>query len=393
MKILWFPRLQFDIDKLHITTWREMCRELEKLGAEVKLAVVGRDEKNVLDRPYLRLPVIKMRFLRVFSFWTGGWFKFIVHYLKFRPDAVILDISSYLFSLPFVLWPRRKRVFLVDNRTPVHNTGSNKPTRLNRLAKFYTKLCYSYSKRMLDGMTVITGHYKRQVVEEYGFDGGNIAVWESGVDPEKFTLEKYRDAEKPVPFKDKFVLMQLSELSYNRGIFETVEALRIVDNDEIALVFLGDIAGRSGAREDLLRLIERLGLEKNVHLLPAVPHWEVPRYLSYADCAVLAYPQIEYWNNNNPIKLLEFLAMGKVTICTDMWTFRDVLGDRPCGVFIKDNRPETIAGAINLCYENREKLETWGKTGRETIQERFTWHQQATKLLGFIEELRAKRNL
>jgi len=101
----------------------------------------------------------------------------------------------------------------------------------------------------------------------------------------------------------------------------------------------------------------------------------------------MAYPDIEYWNNNNPIKLLEYLAMGKVVICTNMWTFRDVIDNKKCGYYIPDNQPKTIANAINACYENRKLLDEWGKEGIEIIKKRFTWNKQAERLYKFTMHL------
>ena len=55
--------------------------------------------------------------------------------------------------------------------------------------------------------------------------------------------------------------------------------------------------------------------------------------------------------------------MGKVVISTDMWTFREVMGNKNCAYYLKDNSPECIAEAINICYQNRDLMEEWGKEG------------------------------
>ena len=41
MKILWFPRLQYDVDRLHLVTWKEMAKALEQQGHAVRVAVAG----------------------------------------------------------------------------------------------------------------------------------------------------------------------------------------------------------------------------------------------------------------------------------------------------------------------------------------------------------------
>ncbi len=394
MKILWFPRLQFDIDSLHLTTWREMCRELEQsFHCNVRIAIAGKPTGNVFDRSYISIPIVRRKFLRILSFLFFGYLKFLLNFLTFRPHVVILDIYSIWFSFPFVLVPRNRSLFIVDNRTPFLNSESDNDTIKNRATNLYIKLSYWYCKVFLGGMTTITDYYKQQVCKDFGFNNSVIGVWGSGVDVDKFLPKEYEFSDRPSFLKDKFVIMQHGQISYIRGLFETIEALSVVKQNDICLVIIGDAVAGNKAKDDILQLIKKLKIEKSVYVLPPVPHKEMPLYLSYSDCAIMAYPQIEYWNNNNPIKLLEYLAMGKIVICTEMWTFKNVMKNQKCVYYIKNNDPQSIAGAIEYCYENRGLLNEWGKDGIEIVRERHTWQKQSKNLLNFVEQLRKRKSI
>lgn len=380
MKILWFPRLQFDIDKLHITTWREMCRELEeRWRCDVRIAIAGEPCNNTFDRSYIPIFIIRKKILRIITFWIFGFMQFIYNCFRFNPDVVILDIYTVWFSIPFSIFPKRKISIIVDNRTPFYNILPNKLTWEDRIMRFYTKLCYEYCKWFLDGMTVITDYYKQHVCNDFGFKPSFIGVWGSGVNMDIFSPEKV--CSRPDFLKEKFVLMHHGGIGYNRGLFETIEAIKLINKEEIVLVLIGD----GDLRLDILQKIKGLNLERRVYFLPVIPYSEVPAYISYCNCAIMAYPNMEYWNNNNPIKLAEYLAMGKLVICTDMWTFRNVGGDRKCLYYIKQNDPESIAKAIDYCYENKGYLDEWGREGIEIVKENFTWHRQSESLLRFID--------
>ena len=145
MKILWFPRIQPDINKLHLTTWREMCKELETLGCNVKVAITGENSDNILDRECIEVFLIKKKYLRILSFWISGYAKFIKNYITFKPDVVILDIYSVWFSIPFIFLIR-KSVFIIDDRTPRYDSVHHKRSYQDSIIKLYTKLCYTYSK-------------------------------------------------------------------------------------------------------------------------------------------------------------------------------------------------------------------------------------------------------
>lgn len=387
MKILWFPRLQFDTDKLHITTWREMCNALEKNGASVKIAVAGKEIDENWNRPYIKVPIIRIKFLRIISFWICGYFKFILNFLMYKPDVVILDIVSIWFSLPFVLFPKRRCLFIVDNRTPLYDLEFYKQIE-DRIMEWYTKLSFRYCRYFLDGMTVINNYYKNQVCKDFNFKPGEIGVWGSGVNVEMFSPEKYKQNKRPSFLKGKFVLMHHGGLGSRRGLLETIEAVSLLKNKDIVFVLIGDIEPGF----EIMQKISQLGLENRVYVLKPVPFYEIPSYISYCDCAIMVYPDIEYWKNNSPIKLIEYFSMRKVVICTDVWTFRDVAGDKKCVRYIRNNNPRLIADAINYCYEHRESLEQWGKEGEEIVKGKYTWRKQSENLIGFISGLEKLRN-
>ncbi len=391
MKILWFPRLQFDIDRFHMTTWREMCSELERLGHDVEIAIAGKYDKDVFDRKYIPVPVVRKKALRILSFWVNGFIRFIQSYFRLKPDVVILDWYSIWFSLPLVFIRSSKRaVMIIDSRAPLHKLTTPRSLS-NTIFKFYTWTCLLYCKHFMDGMTVITSYYKKKVCGDLKLDSSLVGVWSSGVNISNFSRKKLENIERPPFLRGKFVLMQHGEISYDRGYLETLKALNIVRKRDVCLVLIGNSINRSKVKDEIDRLSRELGLEENIYVLPPVAHPKIPEYISYCDCAIMAYPNIEYWNHNNPIKLLEYLAMGKVVICTDMWTFNDVMGKEKCACYIKDDSPAAIAEAITYCYENRESLPEWGRSGTRIIRERYTWQRQAENLVDFIESLRRKR--
>lgn len=392
MKVLWFPRLQFDTDRMHITTWREMCREMTAAGHQVRIAVAGNNPNGDFKGVLVPVHIIPVKFLRIISFWINGFLQFLLAVGRFMPDAVILDVFTCWFSLPLLLIPRRFRpALLIDNRTPVYireyyqGIGST-------LMRYYTRLCFTYCAAFLDGMTVITDYYKDYVIKRYGFPGDKIAVWGSGVNTRVFDPAQFAGRVRPESLRGKFVLMQHGEISHARGMFQTIEALNLIGKDDICLLLMGDVVRSGKEREQIFGEIRERDRGKRVVIFPPVKNTQVPEFIQYCDCAVLPYPRIEYWNNNNPIKLIEYLAMAKPVICTDMWTFRSVMGSSSCAVYVRDNTPAVIAQAIERCYRDRAKLPAWGLEGRAIAEQRYSWEKQAGKLSSFIEDLQGRKH-
>jgi glycosyltransferase involved in cell wall biosynthesis len=387
MKILWFAKLQFDIDRLHITTWREMSREINGLGHTLRLAVAGRNTNGDFGSVHIPIFVIPKKYLRIISFWIFGFFQFIVHYFKMMPDAVIFDIYTVWFSLPLIFLPRRVRPrLIIDNRTPVYLEEYH--TRSNTfLMKSYSKYTFAYCRAFFDGISVITEHYKDYVCKTYGFASGRVGVWTSGVNTERFSPDRFVAQPRPASLKDKFVLMQHGEISHVRGIFKTLRALNMIDRDDICLMLIGDVMRGKAARERIFKELADTDTGRHLQIFPPVANSEIPRFISYCDCAIMAYPNIKYWNNNNPIKLIEYLSMAKPVICTDMWTFRKVMQDSPCAIYVKDNDPRLLVEAILFAYNNKDRIRENGKSGREIALGSYSWRHQATNLINFINSL------
>jgi glycosyltransferase involved in cell wall biosynthesis len=102
------------------------------------------------------------------------------------------------------------------------------------------------------------------------------------------------------------------------------------------------------------------------------------------DVGIIPLPDHPYWRFQSPLKLLEYLAMEKVVILTDIPAHRAVIGEAKCGVYISAVNPTKIAGAIEYAYLNKGNLEEWGKMGRKIVKEKYTWEKVAMDLENYL---------
>ncbi|MBN2440484.1 MAG: glycosyltransferase, partial [Spirochaetales bacterium] len=322
--------------------------------------------------------------LRILTFWINGFIHFYKTIKTYQPDIIIMDIDTWIFSLPLLFLARHKRpVMMIDFRSPNYDVDENVFSPKDMFNRFLTWICCKYTGKFLSGLTVITDHFKKFLAKRYKFPLSKIGVWTSGVNIHEFTYK-----EKSLPafklFTDKFILMQHGIISndYSRGLAETIKALSLLDSPGIILVHFG--SGLFRAKEKLMELAKNLGVSDNVLFLDPVDPSEVPYYISRCDCGILAYPDTEYWNCNNPIKLLEYLACGKPVIVSDIESFRSVLGDCESAFYIKDNSPENIASCLRQIMAMRKQLPSVQDKSREIVTQSYTWEAQAEKLLNFI---------
>jgi len=367
-----------------------MINHLALLGWDITLLTGFRKERAVFPmRGKIRyIPSLKIPYLNMLTSLI-----FISCYLSYKimrreVTHVILDHASFWCSFPFDLLSRLgviKITVIVDWRTFHFGQFSQSSPFKDRFIRFTTYAGLKYSQLFHQGISVITEPMRDAIVSWVAFDPKRICIWSSGVNTGVFLPggKDERLAEE-LGVLGKFVVMYHGAFTYqpNRGLAEAVQAMKFVKarNPQVVLVLLGD----GPAAHHLRELRAALDLD-NVLLLSSIPYHEVPRYINLCDVGIMAYPNIDYWKVNNPIKLLEYLAMEKPVIVRDIVTFRSVVNAQEGAVFIADNDPRTIADAICKAQEDVNLLQMKGRKGREVIIQRYTWAQQALKLDSFLE--------
>jgi len=115
-----------------------------------------------------------------------------------------------------------------------------------------------------------------------------------------------------------------------------------------------------------------------------VDYAEVPKYIAMCDVGIVPLPDLPYWRFQCPLKLLEYLAMKKVVIVTDIPAHRAIIGKEKCGIYISSVKPIGIAKSITYAYNNKEKLGKWGEIGRTIIKQEYTWEKVARDLENYL---------
>ncbi|MFH0808987.1 MAG: glycosyltransferase [Pseudomonadota bacterium] len=382
MKLLWINDVYADTS-LFINSRVETVRALSRLGVEVEVSFLYRQEIPTYEGLgpvyYIALPRLTLA-NRLRACLQQ------VNLVRGRRDLdyVIVEPSSVHAFLPVVALSKRRSApkYVLDVRTlPVDREGIRDIIATTR---FWNAL--SVAAKCFSGITVITEPLRDMVSCRLRLPVDSIGVWTPGANVELFNPEVTEGYRESLGLTDRFVAMYHGILSPNRGLQSAVKAMDIVrKRHPEALLF---ILGTGPARELLQSLIAGMGLEKHVTLHPTVEHREVPKFIKDADIGILPFPPLKGWNVSNPLKLMEYLAMGKPAIVTDILAHRRIIADSPCGLYIPDNRPETIAEALCQAIEQKDQLPARGQAGAKIIKEGYLWEHQARKLKRYLEGLR-----
>jgi len=301
---------------------------------------------------------------------------------KERPGVIIANIYDLLGMIPALLFPRVKLV--VDIRS---SFGTVKGIR-GHIGKITYHMSIKLAKYLCDGITVTSSALKEEVCTNYNLDPAKVGVVTNGVSLDIFDYEKnIASSEKlreRLRMSNRFIVLYHGSIGIKRGLQETVEAMARVaaKHPEILLFVLG--TGPVQFMDKLKSLVAKKHLENNVHIHRPVIHQEVPRFILMCDVGILPADNDSFPRTSCPLKLLEYLAMRKPVIGTDIPFTEEILRYGHCVVLMSSNKPQNIASAIGHTYENRAFLEQMGKIGRAIVEQHYSWEKKAKDLEDFI---------
>jgi hypothetical protein len=298
-------------------------------------------------------------------------------FIIFEPEVHILSCFPGLFVSKFT-----KARSILDIRTvPVETVGFR-----GFLREFWFSVSILIAKKLFDGITIITSSMKEKICNDFHLNQDRVGVWTSGVSDSLFNPRNFipenAELRRKWGLTGKFIVFYHGIFTPTRGLVETIDALKIIipKYPDIVLFLLG--AGPSASK--LSGLIQRENLQENVIIANPVDHSKVPKFISMCDVGIVPLPDHPYWRFQSPLKLLEYLAMEKVVILTDIPAHRAVIGKAECGVYISSVNPMEIAKAIEYVYLSKDSLKDWGKIGREIVKRGYTWEKVAGSLENYL---------
>ena len=372
MNIIWLTKLT-DRDSFRITQLK-MSEALKKQGNNVTLILTKHfTEKKEKQNGFFYLPTIDVRIL------SGLIYGLIIFlYLPFFAKKTKTDIiivsgdtiwSPFIFSLKMLNLP-----LILDVRSLEIDTEKS----------VFKDISFYLSRYLTDGLTTISPELAEILQKKYHLQDKKIGIWSSGFSKDQFNASqdnfiKNKDT-------DQFVLLHHGTYSATRGIRELICSIAEIDSSlkkKIKLLLVGIPQNKS---EELKRLCFELNIIEQVEIIPPVDIDKIPLYIQSCDVGVIPLPpKYEWWRVSVPLKTLEYLAMGKPIIATDIPFHQKIFHMATCGILLNTNQPKEIANAIRFLYDNKEKLNEMGDKGREIVERFYSWESKASELEEFLK--------
>ena len=149
------------------------------------------------------------------------------------------------------------------------------------------------------------------------------------------------------------------------------------------------VVGDGPARAPLEAQAAALGIASRVVFTGIVPRDEIPAYIATFDIAlqpgVVAYA--------SPLKLFEYLALGRAIVAPDQPNIREILNDGVNAVLFDPADPDGLTRAIERLTRDSELRKRVADGAKHTIAARgLTWDRNAERVSELFKELLAARH-
>jgi glycosyltransferase involved in cell wall biosynthesis len=191
-------------------------------------------------------------------------------------------------------------------------------------------------------------------------------VIRAGIDLEKYDPEKVQGDEIRRYYgigKEDTVLFFMGWLYHFSGLQEVATSLAHIKDQYPNLKFL--IVGDGDVFEDLKKLRQELHLEDRMILAGKQPFNKVPEFIAAADICLLPAHDNEIMHDIVPIKMYEYMAMGKPIVATRLYGVMTEFGEGN-GLNYCDNPKQCMKTVLDMI--DRKMLNYEGEKARRFVK-------------------------
>lgn len=165
-----------------------------------------------------------------------------------------------------------------------------------------------------------------------------------------------------------------------RGIEEVVESMGYVDDVKLNLV------GKFNEK-NLEERVKTYRGWNNVNELGFLGRSEVADVMGRSKAGIVTFHPLPNHIDAQPNKMFEYMSAGLPIITSDFPFWRDIVEGNSCGICVDPLDPKAIAEAIKYIMKHPEEAQKMGKSGKNSVIEKYNWGVEERKLYNIYEEL------
>ncbi len=345
----------------------KMCNAFAQLGHKVTLfAYVDKSftVDEVMDTYQVehRFNIVRLKQYRIPFYATiNSLFGVFYACWKLRADLIIgRDIKACYFTTLL------KRNVYFETHGPIVESG-----RLNH--HIFKRLIRS---KHLIKLVLITNSLRNYYANKYPQVQNKILVIPDGADEVRENSITKIDIKK----NDKLNVGYTGHLYPGKGMEIIANLVKLCPNVHFHVV--------GGKEEDIKRWKSALTTQKNITFHGFVNHKEVNNYISEFDIVLLPNQKVvgsnagrDIGNWTSPLKLFEYMAMGKPIICSDIAVLREVVIHNQNAILCDPENVTEWKKAMEFLRDNPRMAKKIGEFAKLDFKKNYSWARRAKKIL------------
>jgi glycosyltransferase involved in cell wall biosynthesis len=225
---------------------------------------------------------------------------------------------------------------------------------------------------------IVVSQFLKEHITGMGIENSRIHVIPNGVDTKTFNpqVPLQTGLKETINPNHKTVIgFTGSFVKWHNFAFllETFSEILKEYGERVILLLVGD----GPMRNEIEASLEALNLHNHVYLTGSVGHSSIPAYLQLMDICIIPHSN-EF---RSPIKLFEYMAMGKAVVACDAPPIKAVIEDGKNGLLFQANVKASLKEAVFLLLNDASKRNEIGRNAFHAAIEKYLWKNNANKII------------
>jgi glycosyltransferase involved in cell wall biosynthesis len=296
---------------------------------------------------------------------------------KFQPDFIYERYALYTFA--GVLAAKRYGIPII--------LEVNAPLAYEQ--KVYGKLVFPKLAESLERW--ITSHTTKTVVVStplkkhligLGVPAHHLEVIPNGIDPEQIHPDISGEGiRKKYHLEGKVVLGFIGWFRKWHGLEMLLEVMAEDSFKQIPVHLL--LIGEGPAYDSLQKYVKVQALSDRVTFTGPIPHQQVAAYMAALDIAL----QPSATPYASPMKLFEYMGMGKAIVAPKQENIEEILIHNESGILFEPSNKKALEEAILKCVQDASFRRRIGRRAREQVfQRKYLWKENAKKVIQLVQK-------
>jgi glycosyltransferase involved in cell wall biosynthesis len=297
----------------------------------------------------------------------------------------LIFVRDDVFDGLLAAYIRRKHKvpFVLQLSNPVEQTWEHYKTKakkyrvlyymIDRFSRFLANRLLREADLILPISKWLKEHLARQGIPEM-----KIMPCPSGVDIQAFCDKSGKGLREKYGLDNLKVIIYIGTLDKLRYLSVLIHAFSNVKAERKHVKLL--VVGEGEDEEKLKKLTNELGIESDVIFTGQVPQAEVPNFIAASDIGVSPVPPFPFFKLSSPIKIFEYMAMGKPVVANEeIPEHKEVLEESGGGILVPFT-PEAFASAIIRLLDSPAQAVEMGRRGMEWVKANRSYEVMARRV-------------